>query len=725
MLKKIVALSLLLVTHVHAAKRPPSIYVQPDYDVFYKALESVQLECVADGSPAPTYTWKRNGIDFNPSGNDDRVIQLSNVGTIVFTKPEERDEGVYQCFATNSYGVSASIKIKLREAKLKEFEIGSDTRYYPQLGNPLTLNCVPPESVPPAQVFWVIKRLDGGLGVVNYDNRVTMDHEYRLRITNVEFSDRQDGRAYVCMALNPFMRKSAQGPSYFIEPQGSTEEFRPAEYMWASPEDHFGLRGSDFRIKCIFSGNPTPDVHWERADGNPLPDRATITSFGMELTIADLQFEDAGDYECWATNIHSQTRVRRVISVHVESSPYWLQEPRDVEIEVGGTAEFNCLASAVPEPQYIWFVNGVPLYDVTDSRITADRFNRSRPDRIVFSNVTREDLMVLQCNATNKHGYVWGDVYLNVSAEGPTIIQPPDARKVVAEGSSINMTCRVTGKPDPIITWYKDNQTVTGDRYTIMPSGDLNIEPVVLSDAGSYTCEAQNVYNTTSAEGFLLVRRETQIVQAPLDLVVTAGTDANFTCSGTTDPEEMDNLEIRWLKYDMELLNWQPRITITNNSLTVSGTIARDSGTYTCIATNGLDQAEASANLTVKDRPDPPYRIDVQKCQRGNVLVVWTPGRDNNAPIQYYVIQYNTTFTPKNWTFAAKVDATHNTANVSLSPWANYTFRVIAYNEIGASDPSYHTQMVCRTPPAVPGHNPRNVRTIGDRPDLLHIVWTV
>nr|KAG5704342.1 hypothetical protein BaRGS_012651 [Batillaria attramentaria] len=135
----------------------------------------------------------------------------------------------------------------------------------------------------------------------------------------------------------------------------------------------------------------------------------------MELTIADLQFEDAGDYECWATNIHSQTRVRRVISVRVESSPYWLQEPQDVEIEVGGTAEFNCLADAVPEPQYFWFVNGVPLYDVTDSRITADRFNRSRPDRIVFSNVTREDLMVLQCNATNKHGYVWGDVYLNVS----------------------------------------------------------------------------------------------------------------------------------------------------------------------------------------------------------------------------------------------------------------------------------------------------------------------
>lgn len=65
------------------------------------------------------YTWKRNGIDFNPSGNDDRVVQLPNSGTIVITKPEDKDEGIFQCFAENSYGKSATININLREAKLK------------------------------------------------------------------------------------------------------------------------------------------------------------------------------------------------------------------------------------------------------------------------------------------------------------------------------------------------------------------------------------------------------------------------------------------------------------------------------------------------------------------------------------------------------------------------------------------------------------------------------
>jgi hypothetical protein len=62
---------------------------------------------------------------------------------------------------------------------------------------------------------------------------------------------------------------------------------------------------------------------------------------------------------------------------------------------------------------------------------------------------------------------------------------------------------------------------------------------VVLSDAGNFVCQAENIFNVTSAEGVLLVRRKTLIEQAPMDLEVVAGYDAKFTCSGTTDPEEV------------------------------------------------------------------------------------------------------------------------------------------------------------------------------------------
>ncbi|XP_046562212.1 neuroglian-like isoform X3 [Haliotis rubra] len=705
-----------------AVTRPPGVYIQPRHDVFFKAGETVEMPCVAEGIPNPRYTWKKNGIDFNPSGNDDRMVQLANVGTIVINRPEDKDEGIFQCFAENDYGKSATININLREAKLKDFDVEKDVFVTPYLGESQTLNCVPPESIPPPEVYWVIKEQYGGFEPINFDARVTMDHESRLRFTNVKASDGQDGKAYACMAMNGIVRKNTQGARQFIQPRGSSEVQRVVTYMWASPSDHYGLRGDEFRIKCIFAGNPTPDVHWERVDGKPLPDHVKQSSFGQELVFSSLEDSDAGDYECWATNDQTPQRVQRTMSVNVKSRPYWIEEPQDVELGIGGTARFKCLAKADPSPDIYWFINSVAFGQANPN----SRIKKISNDEVMVVNVTKEDAMVIQCNVTNKHGYIWGDVYLNVLSEAPTIMVPPAAQVVVAEGQSVNLTCRTTGKPDPQITWFKEGRQITGGRYRTLLNGDLHIEMVVLADAGNFFCAAENIYGSQNASGILMVRRKTQIEQRPLDLEVNAQTDAKFTCSGTTDPEEVQNLKIKWMKDNKDITANDQRMTTNNqdNSLTISGTIVRDSGTYTCIATNGLDQSFASAMLTVKDRPDAPVNTRIETCEQGNATIRWTPGSYNNAPVQYFIVQYNTTFSPDQWIYALKVASQKTSANITLSPYANYTFRVLAYNKIGESDPSFPTVKICRTNPARPLHHPENLRTIGDRKGELHIEWT-
>lgn len=59
---------------------------------------------------------------------------------------------------------------------------------------------------------------------------------------------------------------------------------------------------------------------------------------------------------------------------------------------------------------------------------------------------------------------------------------------------------------------------------------------------------------------------------------------------------------IYWEKDDKILYDNQQRVTqnIHDNSLTISATITRDSGVYTCVVTNGLDEDRAYAILTVK-----------------------------------------------------------------------------------------------------------------------------
>lgn len=105
--------------------------------------------------------------------------------------------------------------------------------------------------------------------------------------------------------------------------------------------------------------------------------------------------------------------------------------------------------------------------------------------------------------------------------------------------------------------------------------------------------------------------------------------------------------------------------------------------------------------------------------------VKWEPMGDNRAPILTYAIQYNTSFTPDTWEVAYdNVPATDHTYSVPMSPWANYTFRVLARNKIGISIPSFHSD-ICTTQPDVPYKNPDNVEGKGTRPDNLVITWTV
>lgn len=60
-----------------------------------------------------------------------------------------------------------------------------------------------------------------------------------------------------------------------------------------------------------------------------------------------------------------------------------------------------------------------------------------------------------------------------------------------------------------------------------------------------------------------------------------------------------------------------------------------------------------------------------------------------------------------------------------MTPWANYTFRVLAQNKIGLSDPSMHFPGMCRTDEDVPYKNPDNVMARGSEPTNLVISWTV
>ena len=72
------------------------------------------------------------------------------------------------------------------------------------------------------------------------------------------------------------------------------------------------------------------------------------------------------------------------------------------------------------------------------------------------------------------------------------------------EGSSVNITCSATGKPDPEVSWIRNGQIQSSGRKT----ASLNFEQIKRTDDGLYTCTANNSAGTKSHKEILVVRCE-------------------------------------------------------------------------------------------------------------------------------------------------------------------------------------------------------------------------
>ncbi|XP_063870133.1 neuroglian-like isoform X1 [Scylla paramamosain] len=726
---RVVVVALVAVTCEAVIKYPPMMTKQPppnDEILFHVTSRPDQndkpflIECEAEGEPAPRYRWIKNGKEFDWQTYDNRISQQPGRGTLVITSPRDEDLGQYQCFATNELGTATSNSVFVRKSELNSFKNQDPQTVEVTEGEPVRLACQPPDGYPKPSVYWMIQEDQGALRSIN-SSRMTVDPEGTLWFSNVTRFDESNDFTYACSATSAFRNEYKLGNRMYlrVSPTGNTAvqtKNEPKE-QFKSRKNTVILKGTTLKLWCIFSGTPLPEMRWSKSNSTHFPhERVDFENYGKTLVIRYVDFEDEGTYECEASNGVGVAKSYSM-NVEVQAIPYFVEEPEVANKAEGETAEFHCKAWGKPPPKQYWIYNGMPI---TEAPINHRRV--VEPEKIIIYNLTKGDTGNYGCNATNEHGYVYKDVYINVLALPPEIRRPPTDVMTV-DGKQVNMTCRVFGAPKPRITWIRDNEELTGGRFQVTNEGDLVINEVLFTDAGKYTCFAENKFGKQEADGSLVVKERTKITDAPQDYEVAAGQTATFRCNAVTD-NDLD-LSIQW-QTDGEDIDFEqePRFVQQSDfSLSITKTTELDSGKYTCVASTDLDQVDATASLIVQDVPNPPQLLKVT-CNIRDASVEWQPMGDNRAPILAYVIQYNTSFTPDTWESAFDyVPATSTEFTITLSPWANYTFRVIARNKIGPSQPSEHSEM-CTTLHDVPYKNPDGVEGKGSDPTNLVIKWS-
>ncbi|RWS30544.1 neuronal cell adhesion molecule-like protein [Leptotrombidium deliense] len=713
-------------TNAETVPRPPSIEKQPGYEQLYQVSQSTDeadkpftLDCEASGNPEPKFTWIKNGLPFDYVAYDKRISQQPKRGTLVFTKPDAVDEGLYQCFADNIHGTAVSNAVFLRKSELNSFVDEAPEEKYVVEGDPLTLDCNPPTGYPKPVIFWIIISSSGSLRTIN-SSRLTVDPEGRLHFSNVTLDDVVHDGMYACSATSFFRTEYKIGKRIIlkVESSGNSGQTSHAPVKhYVSPPIIPALRGQKLELNCIYGGTPLPDISWHKRGGIIEGSRYTYLNFGKTLQINRVDFQDEGTYECTASNgVGNQQS--NAMGVTVAAAPFWRKYPNNTNAAEGESVRFECVAGGVPDPKLQWFVNGKVIDKVApNSRRKVDG------NVLIIENLVKTDTAVYQCNASNVHGYAFRDFYVNVLALPPSIIEKPEPVTKAVVTSTTILKCRVFGAPKPEVKWLRNGIELTGGRYHILDEGDLQISNVLVTDDGEYVCNAQNKFGDAIARGELEVKKKTKITHPPINIELPAGKMAVFRCNA--DADSSLNLEILW-SFDGKEIDFyhnQRIVKSADNSLTISKTKELDSGIYTCTAKTELDSDTANATLIVQDVPNPPKIIHVD-CGASTAMVEWVPTGDGRAPILSYNIQYNTSFTSHVWDDAfVNIPGADNRFQVSMSPWANYTFRVIASNKIGPSLPSEPSER-CTTNEAVPHKNPERVIGRGDDPHNLVISWT-
>lgn len=196
----------------------------------------------------------------------------------------------------------------------------------------------------------------------------------------------------------------------------------------------------------------------------------------------------------------------------IVEAPNFVEDMVDMEVVKGHPARFDVQVSGTPLPTLTWFRDGVEIKP--DDHFTMEFTEDEGVGSLIIFETNPEDDAEYTCQATNIAGEAVSraDIFLQPKprklgevGEAPRFTEDLVPLSVT-EGDSVNLTCRVTGEPQPRVTWFRNDRPVDSGEKVSIDFDDgvctLLIREVTVIDTAMYTCRASNPSGqaTTMAE---------------------------------------------------------------------------------------------------------------------------------------------------------------------------------------------------------------------------------
>ncbi|XP_071373120.1 hemicentin-1, partial [Centroberyx affinis] len=523
----------------------------------------ITLPCRATGSPRPTVTWQKEGINIPTTGAGFTVLPN---GGLQISKASVSDSGTYMCVAQNPAGTALG-KTKLRVQVPPV--ISSETQsYLTPLDSSVTLQCQA-EGSPSPSVTW---HKDGQPLSESVRQRVLSSGSLQIA-----FAQPSDTGRYTCTAANAAGTASVE--------MSLTVQIPPS-IRGGEPEAAV-VENSQAQLVCVAEGVPQPSLSWEK-EGNPISESTgeyTILPSG-ELIIDITQLDDAGSYTCVAANAVGQDS--RTITLSVHTHPAFTELLGDVALNKGERLLLACGVTGIPPPRITWAFN--------NNIIPAHYDHVNGHSELVIERVSKDDSGTYSCVAENSVGTIksLGFVYVK---EPPIIDGDIHSNRIEPLGGNAILNCEVRGDPLPTIQWSKGGVNIQiSNRIRQLDNGSLAIYGTVGEDAGNYMCVATNDAGVVERSVTLTLQSAPTIIVEPVETVVDAGTTVVLNCQAEGEPTPV----IEWSRQGRPLLGNDRFSTLSNGSLRVSSAQKEDTAEYECVARNLLGSVLVRVALTVR-----------------------------------------------------------------------------------------------------------------------------
>ncbi|KAM9765371.1 immunoglobulin superfamily DCC subclass member 3 [Menidia menidia] len=277
-----------------------------------------------------------------------------------------------------------------------------------------------------------------------------------------------------------------------------------------------------------------------------------------------------------------------LIGVMCEAELSFTLEPSDIIAVQEQPLMLHCQVHGIPPIATHWRHNGLLLTQdqhhttFINGSLLIGHFQKTKSDG-------SSDEGDYECMAQNSFGRVVSrKARIQAATMADFHVQP---ESVHAEESGVaRFQCQIHGLPEPVISWEKDSRPVDtkNERFTLLPTGVLQITGVREEDSGRFCCVAHNSAGVKhSAEALLTVSgsqssvyKEPVILVGPENLTLTVHQTAILECVATGYPRPI----VSWSRLDGRPIGVEGIQVLGTGNLMISDVGVQHSGVYVCAA---------------------------------------------------------------------------------------------------------------------------------------------